>query len=119
MSSQTASGSAHYQLRVKMIRTIFFATLVAAVEYAVAVPWKGEVRKVGDAVYHCKCYPDNPCWRTSAEWDALNKTVEGTLQIAVPPGAACHRSFQNSTVGIYSEAACAEVQANWPNEQWL
>ncbi|KAF2447677.1 FAD-binding domain-containing protein [Karstenula rhodostoma CBS 690.94] len=102
-----------------MTRISLFTTLFAAVNYAVAAPWKGEVKKVDGATYQCKCYSDNSCWPTNADWIPLNKTVGGALQVAIPLGAPCHTSSENSTVNLYSEAACAEIKASWLNEQWL
>lgn len=80
--------------------------------------WIGEVKKVNGVEYQCKCYSDNACWPTNNEWDKLNKTVSGALQIAIPPGAVCYKTFGNSS-SVYNAAKCAETQANWGNEQWL
>ena len=105
--------------KVNMAPTSLFIALLAAVSYAVAAKWKGEVKQVNGTTYQCKCYSDNSCWPTHADWNALNNTVGGALQVAIPPGAPCHKKFENSTISVYSEAACAEVQSNWGNEQWL
>jgi hypothetical protein len=102
-----------------MARTSIFVALLAAVGSAVAAKWKGEIKKVEGTTYQCKCYSDNSCWPTTADWNALNRTVGGALQVAIPPGAPCHRQFENSTLSTYNEAACAEVLSNWVNEQWL
>lgn len=103
----------------KMARTSLLVAFLAAINCAVATEWKGEVKEVDGVTYQCKCYSDNSCWPTTADWNALNTTVSGALQVALPPGAPCHRNFENSTISTYNEAACAEVQANWVNEQWL
>ncbi|KAF2690953.1 FAD/FMN-containing isoamyl alcohol oxidase-like protein MreA [Lentithecium fluviatile CBS 122367] len=79
--------------------------------------WLGETKTVGGKKYQCKCYSDNECFPTPADWAALNKTVGGTLKVTLPPGAPCHDSVGN--VSTYNAAACADVQANWVNEQWL
>lgn len=86
---------------------------------AVAKKWKGETRKENGAEYQCKCYSDNACWPKEKDWSALNKTVDGTLKVAVPPGAVCYTSLQGVEGSMYNAAACAEVQANWVNEQYL
>jgi len=49
----------------------------------------------------------------------LNTTVGGALQLALPPGAVCHNTVSNLSVSTYNAAACAEVKANWINEQYL
>jgi hypothetical protein len=65
-----------------------------------------------------KCYSDNSCWPTNKDWEKLNQTVSGALQLAVPPGAVCYKNFENGT-SVYDAAKCADTQANWGNEQWL
>ncbi|KAF1944572.1 FAD-binding domain-containing protein [Clathrospora elynae] len=101
-----------------MGRFSLFAPLLLAANNVLGAKWIGEVKKVDGIEYQCKCYSDNSCWPTSKDWDKLNKTVDGTLQLAIPPGAVCHKSFDNSA-NIYDAAKCADVQANWGNEQWL
>lgn len=103
-----------------MARTCLLVALLAAVNDAFAqTSWKGEVKNVDGVEYQCKCYSDNACWPTNADWKTLNETVGGVLQVALPPGAPCHKQFENSTISTYNEAECAEVEANWTNEQWL
>ncbi|KAF2856089.1 FAD/FMN-containing isoamyl alcohol oxidase-like protein MreA [Plenodomus tracheiphilus IPT5] len=96
-----------------------FASLLLAADGVLGAKWIGEVKKVDGVVYQCKCYGDNACWPTNKDWDKLNKTVSGALQVAVPPGAVCHKSFGNSSTNFYDAAKCADTQANWVNEQWL
>lgn len=83
------------------------------------VGWKGEIKKVNGATYQCKCYSDNSCFPSAADFNALNKTVGGALKLAIPPGAVCHNKFGNLSVSTYNAAACSNAQANWLNEQWL
>lgn len=92
--------------------------LLAANGVLGAKKWIGEVKKVDGAEYQCKCYSDNSCWPTNKDWEKLNKTVSGTLQVALPPGAVCYKQFENKT-SVYDAAKCADTQANWGNEQWL
>ncbi|KAK5653442.1 hypothetical protein OQA88_8928 [Cercophora sp. LCS_1] len=70
--------------------------------------------------YGCKCYPGESCWPAANKWNQLNQTVGGRLSVHIPPGAACHNTFQGpfGTVNTYNAAACADVQANWANEAW-
>jgi hypothetical protein len=101
-----------------MGRFSLLAPVLVAASGVLGADWIGEVRKVDGVTYQCKCYSDNACWPTTNDWETLNKTVSGALQVAVPPGAVCHKSFGNST-SVYDAAKCADAQANWTNEQWL
>ncbi|CAO2650647.1 Nn.00g019390.m01.CDS01 [Neocucurbitaria sp. VM-36] len=102
-----------------MGRFSLFASLLLAADGVLSAKWIGEVKKVDGTEYQCKCYSDNACWPTTSDWDKLNKTVNGQLQLAIPPGAPCHSKLANSTVNVYDPAKCADTQANWKNEQWL
>lgn len=102
-----------------MGRASFFFSLLSVANCVLAADWIGEVKKDNGVTYQCKCYSDNACWPTGAEWTALNTTVGGALQVAVPPGAVCHKSFGNISTSTYNSAACADVQSKWLNEQWL
>ena len=66
--------------------------------------------------YKCKCNPGDPCYPTSTEWAKLNATVNGNLLVALPPTAPCYKSVDG--IPTYDAAACADVQANFTNEQW-
>lgn len=81
-------------------------------------PWMGEMKAVDGVNYQCKCYSDNACWPKNVDWDRLNRTTNGALQVAIPPGAVCHTEFGNMT-SVYDAAKCADTQANWASEQWL
>ncbi|KAF1835486.1 hypothetical protein BDW02DRAFT_578714 [Decorospora gaudefroyi] len=101
-----------------MGRFSLLAPLLLASNGVLGAKWIGEVKKVDGVTYKCKCYSDNACWPTHNDWDRLNKTVDGTLQLAIPPGAVCHNNLGNDT-SVYDAVKCAETQANWLNEQWL
>ena len=66
--------------------------------------------------YKCKCYPGDSCYPSSTEWAKLNATVNGNLLAALPPTAPCYKSVDG--IPTYDAAACADVQANFTNEQW-
>ena len=66
--------------------------------------------------YACKCYPGDRCFPSSTVWTRFNTTVGGNLQVALPPGAPCYNNLGG--LNTYDSAKCAEVQANWSNEQW-
>lgn len=102
-----------------MGRASLFISLLSVVNCVVGAKWIGEVKKEGNVTYQCKCYSDNACWPTGAEWTALNSTVGGALQLALPPGAVCHNKVGNLSVSTFNAAACADVKANWVNEQYL
>lgn len=95
------------------------ASLLFAAHSVLGAEWIGEVNTVDGIEYQCKCYSDNACWPTNKDWEKLNETVSGALQVALPPGAVCHKNLGNSTTSFYDAAKCAEVQANWGNEQYL
>ena len=69
-----------------------------------------------DQRYECKCYPGDSCYPSSTEWAKLNATVDGNLLTALPPTAPCYKSVDG--IPTYDAAACADVQANFTNEQW-
>ena len=68
----------------------------------------------------CKTYYDDPVWQDVANWKALNTSVDGNLIVDIPPGAACHNTFQGplGNISTYDAAKCAEVTASFTNEQW-
>jgi hypothetical protein len=70
--------------------------------------------------YGCKCYPGDKCWPENSEWKKLNNDVDGNLVVHVPPEAACHNTFESplGSVETYDAEKCAEVTANWADEQW-
>src|SRR5690348_10979558 len=70
--------------------------------------------------YACKCYFDDDCWPRALEWNALNRTVDGNLEVYIPPEAACHNVFDGllGSVTTYDAAKCAAVTASYSSEQW-
>ena len=106
-----------------MGHSLLLGSLLSFASCILAANWIGEVKEENGVTYQCKCYKDNACWPTTADWSALNATVQGALQVAIPPGAVCHNTFTNEVGNVststYNAAACANVQANWINEQWL
>lgn len=67
-------------------------------------------------LYLCKCYPGDRCYPSSLDWKKLNTTVNGNLQVALPPAAPCYTSVDG--ISTSDPAKCAEVQANYPLQQW-
>ncbi|KAK3680909.1 hypothetical protein B0T22DRAFT_474350 [Podospora appendiculata] len=70
--------------------------------------------------YGCKCYFGDDCWPAASAWQRLNQTVDGSLSVNMPPGAACHNTFAGpfGTVNTYNAAACADITANFADESW-
>ncbi|KAF2182160.1 FAD/FMN-containing isoamyl alcohol oxidase-like protein MreA [Zopfia rhizophila CBS 207.26] len=99
-----------------MAPTSFFVSLFAVANCVLAAPWIGEIKEENGVTYQCKCYEDNSCWPTGAEWATLNTTVSGALQVAVPPGAVCYNRLGN--ISTFDAGKCAEVQSKWTDEQF-
>ena len=98
----------------------FFSLLVVAGIASASVPrapWKGEVKKVKDVTYQCKCYSDNACWPSTKDWKQLNSSVDGRLQVALPPGAPCYNSL--GELSTYDAGKCAEITAKFADEQYM
>ncbi|CAA7267512.1 unnamed protein product [Cyclocybe aegerita] len=66
--------------------------------------------------YACKCYAGESCFPNTSAWQALNTTVQGNLQVALPPAAPCF----NSVAGIqtYDANRCQQVRSSFSNQQW-
>jgi hypothetical protein len=63
---------------------------------------------------HCRCFPGDTCWPSSATWETFNKTVGGQLVATVPIASLCHDTFP----GVNFDAEeCAKIQANWPRPE--
>ena len=64
------------------------------------------------AAGQCKVLPGDVNWPTLAEWDALNKEVEGRLLGPVTPlSAPCHDNPEG--LGEYDAAKCTTITENW------
>lgn len=72
------------------------------------------------ADYDCKCFPGDSCWPTAQQWQTLNTTVGGNLQISIPPAASCYNTFEGplGSIPTYDAAECADVTANFGVEQF-
>jgi hypothetical protein len=89
------------------------AGLNADIAPLVARTWNG-------TQYACKTYYDDPVWQNPNMIKSLNNSVNGNLQLVIPPGASCHHTFQGplGNISNYNAAKCAEETANFANEQW-
>ncbi|KAK1757129.1 hypothetical protein QBC47DRAFT_320599 [Echria macrotheca] len=70
--------------------------------------------------YQCKCAPGDYCWPGEWKWQLLNLTVGGNLRVSIPPAASCYNTFQGplGNLNTYDAAKCAEVTANFADEQY-
>ena len=77
-------------------------------------------REWDGAQWDCKCYHGDDCWPSEDEWSSLNDAVDGNLVVHVPPESACHETFDGplGTVETYDQAACAEINGTYTDEQW-
>lgn len=67
---------------------------------------------IAAAAGQCKVLPGDVNWPTQAEWDALDKEVEGQLLGPVTPlSAPCHDNPEG--LGEYDEAKCISITENW------
>ena len=57
----------------------------------------------------CRCFPGDSCWPKPAEWEELNRTLDGKLIATVPIASACH----HSTFAEYEPTACKALQSAW------
>jgi hypothetical protein len=78
------------------------------------------MRRDAGSDYACKCYPGDYCWPNKGQFQQLNNTVGGNLQVVTPPGAPCYNTFEGplGNIQTYDEAKCQEVTSNWANEQF-
>ncbi|KAK0634305.1 hypothetical protein B0T17DRAFT_611344 [Bombardia bombarda] len=79
-----------------------------------------QTRFIDNKKYGCKCYAGEACWPSISKWAQLNQTVEGSLIVNIPPGAACHNTFNGplGTVNTYNAAECTKAINNWSDETW-
>lgn len=81
---------------------------------------KWVLRQEGGSSYACKCYPGDSCWPNNGQFQKLNNTVGGNLQVHIPPGAPCYNTFKGplGEVNTYNAAECQKVTSNWHDEQF-
>ena len=65
----------------------------------------------------CKCYEGDSCWPAESDWAALNETVGGALQVALPPGRFCYQSFEGQST--YNSQQCNTAITNWADADWM
>ncbi|KAF7894776.1 uncharacterized protein EAF01_010226 [Botrytis porri] len=63
----------------------------------------------GSIASTCLCFPGDSCWPSTAQWNALNTTLEGKLIATVPLASLCHiDGFET-----YDVDKCNAVRNNW------
>lgn len=71
---------------------------------------------IAAAAEECKALPGDANWPAKAEWDALDKELEGRLLGPVTPlSAPCHDN--PAGLGEYDEAECQTITDNWTKPQ--
>ena len=106
---------------MRTLQAVVFALLSSQISLAVDAPSDYSGDSAPHVVYNgheykCKCYPGDSCYPSPTEWAKLNTTVDGNLLAALPPTAPCYKSVDG--IPTYDAAACADVRANFANEQW-
>ncbi|TAQ86932.1 hypothetical protein B7494_g4739 [Chlorociboria aeruginascens] len=92
--------------QVQMVAWTSIAVLVGAVWFATTQ--SSPVRT------HCRCFPGDACWPSTAAWNSFNKTVGGRLIATIPIASPCHDTFPGVS---YDAEKCADIQANWPRPE--
>lgn len=57
----------------------------------------------------CKAAPNTPSWPSTAQWNALNTSINGQLLAPLPPAAVCDRSLP-----VYDNTSCTQVTSQYP-----
>lgn len=66
---------------------------------------------INEGAISCRCTPDQPCWPTDDDWEALNSTIDGNLLALKPLAYPCHSSHFNA-------AECGYIQSNAHNSSY-
>ncbi|KAF5313697.1 hypothetical protein D9611_010108 [Ephemerocybe angulata] len=90
---------------------------ISFAESDIAVASSNIITKPGGQKYACKTYPGDKSYPVASAWAHFNETVGGNLQVAIPPGAECYQTL-DGVIQTFDAAKCAEVRANWADEQW-
>lgn len=91
---------------VNMHRTLLLLGILSLQAFSQQIPLE---RVEEDA--QCRCRPNDPCWPSPADWDALNGSIHGNLVRVRPVGYVCHEP-------TYNKIACEHVSAMSPSGVW-
>lgn len=92
-----------FQAQLEMVTCTSVIALLGAA-------WTGVSQSFGLQSRTCRCYPDDKCWPSTADWESFNQTLGGKLIQTVPIASPCHDTFPGVS---YDAAACADIQENW------
>ena len=73
-----------------------------------------KVPRSDNSTTHCKNYPGDPDWPTTADWRDFNDTVEGALISTIPPAAPCHAS----SFGPLDQTRCNSIRSRFGNSSF-
>ncbi|KAK4502692.1 hypothetical protein PRZ48_006118 [Zasmidium cellare] len=57
--------------------------------------------------------PEDDCWPSVDQWNALNDTIGGRLTKGIPPASVCYPEEPN-----YNPQACQTIFENWSSSAW-
>ncbi|KAN0073991.1 hypothetical protein V8E54_007928 [Elaphomyces granulatus] len=79
--------------------------------FAIAFIFKFVLAVTADSAPRCRCTPDQSCWPSDEQWQALNNSVSGRLTSVQPVAWVCHDpTFNNAT--------CQNLTAINTNSLW-
>ncbi|KAI8960805.1 FAD binding domain protein [Daldinia sp. FL1419] len=89
----------------RVVKLTSLVTILVAAWLATSQPSFNTFRRP-----RCRCFPGDPCWPSSDEWNSFNNTIRGRLIATVPIASPCHDTFPGVS---YDADKCAEIRANW------
>jgi hypothetical protein len=63
----------------------------------------------------CKATPGTPSWPAKIVWNVFNLLLGGALSPVIPAASPC---YPDSVYNNYDAAKCAEVNSEWPTEEF-
>lgn len=57
----------------------------------------------------CRRFLSDPCWPSSAEWEAFNRTLQGRLISTVPIASVCH----DDPFAVFDAEECTNLRSRW------
>ncbi|XP_044724134.1 FAD binding domain-containing protein [Hirsutella rhossiliensis] len=86
------------------LQNLFFVSLAALLPASHGLATQSHGRR-------CRCRPQEPCWPSHHEWQALNSSIDGTLVSVRPAAYACHGP-------AFDAVACNASSALSSNSVW-
>ncbi|KAA8628785.1 hypothetical protein SMACR_07899 [Sordaria macrospora] len=69
-----------------------------------SIVFESRYRRANTTAPRCKSLPGDPDWPSDAEWDRLNRTLNGALLKPLPPASVCYPSSPK-----YNPSACSTL----------